>query len=89
MMVIVTFTGAAGLVASFALMQAGVDSMALASLLDKTENIMVRAGAHCAHPWFNKNGIPSSLRVSFHLYNTVEEAELFAKTLRLLLRTFY
>jgi len=67
----------------------GVDSMALASLLDKTENIMVRAGAHCAHPWFNKNGIPSSLRVSFHLYNTVEEAELFAKTLRLLLRTFY
>jgi cysteine desulfurase/selenocysteine lyase len=66
----------------------GADSATLAALLDSAENIMVRAGFHCAHPWFNRTGTPPSLRVSLHLYNTSEEIKLFAATLRTLLSNF-
>lgn len=66
----------------------GMDSLALAALLDSAENIMVRAGFHCAHPWFNRTGTPRSLRVSLHLYNTLEEMDLFAATLRTLAGNF-
>lgn len=38
-------------------------------------NIAVRAGNHCCQPVHTKLGIPSSVRVSFALYNTTEEVD--------------
>ena len=37
--------------------------------------IIVRAGHHCAQPLHEKLGVSSSVRVSFYLYNTVEDVE--------------
>lgn len=67
----------------------GVDSVTLAALLDRTANVMLRAGVHCAHPWFNATGTPPSLRASFYLYNTLDEVAAFAQTLERILRSFY
>ncbi len=52
-----------------------------AIMLDKNANIMVRAGQHCVHSWFNARGIEGSIRASLYLYNTEEEASIFAKEL--------
>lgn len=67
----------------------GVPSDQLAELLDSTENIMVRAGKHCAHPWFNANGLPPALRASAAFYNTEAEIEKFASTVEKLSGTFF
>ena len=67
----------------------GVDSVELAEMLDRTAGVMVRAGRHCAHSWYNASGTPPSVRASFHLYNTREEAGLFVKTLHSLIKYFY
>lgn len=66
----------------------GMEMQAVAELLDKTNNIMVRSGMHCAHPWFNSRGLPASLRVSVYFYNTTEEAEIFIQTLEKIIRYF-
>jgi len=47
-----------------------------------SEEIMVRSGAHCVHPWFNARDINGSVRASFYLYNTREEVERFLEVLR-------
>ncbi|MBT3455544.1 cysteine desulfurase [bacterium] len=48
----------------------------VAAYLD-TKNICVRAGHHCAQPLHKELGIKASIRVSFHVYNTLKEVELF------------
>ncbi len=52
----------------------------ISELLDK-ENICVRAGHHCAMPLHTKFGLTGSVRASFYLYNTKEEADLFLQEL--------
>ena len=53
----------------------------IAILLDEAAGVMVRSGQHCVHSWFNSRGHPNgSLRASAYLYNTEEEARLFAET---------
>ena len=47
-------------------------------MLDRNHGIMIRSGQHCCHSWFNGHGIEGSARASMYLYNTQEEAELFA-----------
>lgn len=49
--------------------------------LDYNYNIMVRSGQQCVHSWFQANEIPGSVRASFYLYNTLEEAEIFMEAL--------
>lgn len=66
----------------------GIDSLALAQLLDDTNNIMIRAGMHCAHPWFNAHKFSPSLRVSFYFYNTAEEIEIFVQTFEKIIKNF-
>jgi cysteine desulfurase/selenocysteine lyase len=57
-------------------------------LLSKLHNIMVRSGMHCVHSWFNKPEHKDSVfregtvRVSFGLYNTPEEVELFLDAIK-------
>ena len=53
----------------------------LALLFDDMAGIMMRAGFHCVHGWFNSRGIDGTLRVSTYLYNTIEEIDIFAQTL--------
>lgn len=48
--------------------------------------ICVRAGHHCAQPLAGALGTPSSVRVSFYLYNTLAEVEKFLEVLELLVR---
>jgi cysteine desulfurase / selenocysteine lyase len=60
----------------------------LAVLLDQSHAIMARSGAHCCHAWFRKNELPASLRLSFSIYNTVEEVRTVAGAVRDLARFF-
>ena len=53
----------------------------IALLLDEAAGVMVRSGQHCVHSWFNSKGHQNgSLRASAYLYNTEDEARLFAET---------
>jgi len=60
----------------------------LAEYLDKEFRIAVRAGHHCAMPLHTKLGLSATTRVSFYIYNTVEEVNLLADALRQALKTF-
>jgi cysteine desulfurase/selenocysteine lyase len=65
----------------------GVNSLDMGIMLD-TMGIAVRTGQHCTEPLMTRFGISGTVRVSFALYNTMEEAEIFVnglkKTLNLL-----
>ncbi len=58
----------------------GVHPHDVATLLDQ-EGICIRAGHHCAQPLHRRLGIPASCRVSFYVYNTKEEVEIFLSAL--------
>ncbi len=45
------------------------------SLMLDSYNIMTRSGMHCAHSWFNSQGIGGSSRASLYLYNTEDEVD--------------
>ncbi len=50
-------------------------------LLDKL-GVAVRTGHHCAEPLMHRLGIEGTVRASFGLYNTIEEADSFIAALR-------
>lgn len=64
----------------------GMDPHDVALYLDSSANIMVRSGMHCVHSWFNENRIEGSVRASFYLYNTMDEAEIFVEKIKNLLQ---
>lgn len=66
----------------------GLDAADAARVLHQSENIMVRFGKHCVHPWYANRRIPDSLRVSFGAYNTTAEVETLAAGLRSVLKFF-
>ena len=51
----------------------GLDANTLARLLNDIAQIMVRAGRHCAHAYYNAHNLPDSVRFSFGPYNTLDE----------------
>jgi len=51
------------------------------SLLD-TRNIAVRTGNLCAQPTMKRFGVSATIRISFGIYNTKEEIDLFADVLQ-------
>lgn len=53
----------------------------LGLLLDK-QGVEVRTGHHCAMPLMDRLGIPGTVRASFAVYNTFEEADAFIAALR-------
>jgi len=65
-----------------------MDAGEISILLDKAKNIMTRSGVHCCHAWYHKYDLTPSLRVSLSAYNTLEEAQLFLKTLHGMLKYF-
>jgi cysteine desulfurase / selenocysteine lyase len=50
------------------------------TLLDKM-GIAVRTGHHCAQPLMARFGIPGTIRISFGLYNTCDEVDIFIQGL--------
>ena len=44
-------------------------------------NICMRAGNHCAQPLIDKLGVSSLNRISFQIYNTVDEINYFDEKL--------
>jgi len=66
----------------------GTPSEHVARILDRSHNIMVRAGVHCAHAWFHATGSETSVRASFYLYNTAEEAQVLARSVSEIARFF-
>jgi cysteine desulfurase/selenocysteine lyase len=59
----------------------GVHPLDVATLLD-LKNIAIRSGHLCAQPCLRSFGLEAALRVSFGLYNTVEEVHYFLEELR-------
>lgn len=51
------------------------------SALVSNDGIAVRSGNHCAQPLHQLLGVDASLRVSFYLYNTVQDVDLFLNVL--------
>ena len=58
----------------------GAHAHDIAQVLDRY-GVAVRAGTHCAEPLMRRFGATSSVRASFALYNTLEEADAFVAAL--------
>ncbi len=67
---------------------AGAGHHELARMLDQRSNIMVRSGKHCNHAWFAKHKLTGSVRASFYLYNTEDEARFFAEEITAIAQNF-
>lgn len=46
------------------------------------KGMCIRTGKHCAHPLLYKMGVTSTARMSFGMYNTIQEIDLFIKALK-------
>ncbi len=68
-------------VVSFVVDQPPMSALDVGTRLD-AEGIAVRAGNHCCQPLMGRLGVAGTVRASFALYNTTEDVELFAATLR-------
>lgn len=65
----------------------GVHFFDLGTMLDKF-GIAVRTGHHCADPLMDHFGIQGTVRVSFGLYNTLEEIDVFIDALKKVIQMF-
>tara|TARA_Y100000766_G_C18883657_1_gene594719 strand:- start:419 stop:1612 length:1194 start_codon:yes stop_codon:yes gene_type:complete len=64
-----------------------IHSEDLAHLFD-SRGIAVRTGHHCAQPLLHRLGISGTVRASFYLYNTMDEAKIFVEQLKLITERF-
>lgn len=64
-----------------------IHPMDLGTLLDHL-GFAIRTGHHCAQPLMARCGVEGMARVSFALYNTVEEIERFVEALQRVVRMF-
>ena len=66
----------------------GLNSHDIAMMLDNMDNIMIRSGMHCAHPFFVSRNIDGCARASVYLYNDDSDIERFTTALKKLSETF-
>lgn len=59
----------------------GVHHQDIATLLDQ-QGIAVRAGHHCAHPLMDALDVKGTVRISFGIYNTLEDVDKLIKAVR-------
>lgn len=64
-----------------------INSHDIALTLDIAANILVQSGMHCVHSWFNLHGISGSVRASFYIYNTKEEAQSLVDVIKQIIKT--
>lgn len=65
----------------------GVHPHDVGTVLDR-EGIAIRVGHHCTHPVMEFFGVPATSRVSFGLYNTLEEVDRLVEALWKVIRLF-
>jgi cysteine desulfurase/selenocysteine lyase len=65
----------------------GIHHLDIGTLLDRL-GIAVRTGHHCAQPLMSQLGVQGTVRVSFALYNTPDEIDVFCAGLRKIIRMF-
>lgn len=53
-----------------------------------SEGVAIRSGLHCAEPLHRLLGVPATARMSFYLYNTLEDIEVAEKALKKVFRIF-
>jgi cysteine desulfurase/selenocysteine lyase len=70
-----------GGVVSFVIEEPFISSLDVGTQLDH-EGIAVRTGHHCCQPVMERMGVPATVRASVALYNTIEEIEVFARSVR-------
>tara|TARA_B100000003_G_scaffold203542_1_gene214213 strand:+ start:96 stop:377 length:282 start_codon:yes stop_codon:yes gene_type:complete len=68
-------------------LHATIQSQDLALLLDEG-GFAVRTGHHCAQPLMDALGVPSTNRISFWIYNTMDEAKSFVEHLEYVVKRF-
>jgi len=66
----------------------GLSAHDVAMILDNSKNIMMRSGMHCCHPYFHALGCDGCARASVYIYNTEEEARVFAEAVSALANKF-
>lgn len=59
----------------------GIHPYDVGMLLDK-QGVEVRTGHHCAMPLMERLGIPGTVRASFAVYNTIQEADAFVTAVK-------
>lgn len=65
----------------------GVHAHDLASLLDQ-DGIAVRSGHHCCQPLHERLKVPATTRVSFSIYNTIDDVDRLVESIESARRTF-
>ena len=65
----------------------GVHPHDIAGILDE-EGIAVRSGHHCAQPLMTHLGMDNAVRVSFYIYNTIEEIDKFISVMKRIKKIF-
>ena len=68
-------------------MVSGAHPADIGMILDK-KGIAIRTGTHCTEPVMQFYNIPATARVSFAMYNTIDEIDFFADTLQKIVRMF-
>ncbi|RIH65764.1 cysteine desulfurase [Mariniphaga sediminis] len=58
----------------------GIHAFDLGTMIDKM-GVALRTGHHCADPVMQRYNIQGTVRISFGMYNTIEEIDLFIKAL--------
>jgi cysteine desulfurase/selenocysteine lyase len=66
----------------------GLEAHGLAKILSNRYAIMVRSGYHCAQPLHEELGIRQTVRASFYIYNTADEARSLAHALAEIATTY-
>jgi cysteine desulfurase/selenocysteine lyase len=59
----------------------GVHPHDLATWLDQ-DSIAIRAGHHCAQPLHITLAVPATARISFHVYNSIDDVDKFIRSLK-------
>ncbi len=65
----------------------GVHPHDIGTFLD-ADGVAIRAGHHCAEPLMKHLGLPGTARASFGMYNTFEEIDRFAASIRKIVKFF-
>ncbi|MDR1761335.1 MAG: cysteine desulfurase [Bacteroidales bacterium] len=66
---------------------AGAHPADIGMILDK-KGIAIRTGTHCTEPIMKFYDIPATARISFAMYNTIDEIDFFAETLQKVVKMF-
>jgi cysteine desulfurase/selenocysteine lyase len=65
----------------------GVHPHDIGTILDK-DGVAIRAGHHCAQPVMDRLGIPATARASLAMYNTRDELDALASSVRKVIKIF-